>query len=293
MPPFFSNKKLIILLASLIVLVALVGFSIKERKQMTWPEQFVHDTVGWFQVIFNRPAQYVAGFFETIDDIENAYKENKALKADLEDYAKVKQENKEIKHDNQELKKELDLLNDPDLSAYKKHPALVIGRSYDKWNQLVTVNKGEQDGIKPDMAVITPDGFIGKVRKAGQFSSEVILMTDTRNANQIAAMVQGSRIYGMIEGYDPEKNVLLFKKIPVKAKIKKGQMVVTSGLGQIFPRGLPIGKVKKVTTDQYGLTKIAEVEPAANLNDLTHVVIVEREAGTPAANNLDKKGDKS
>lgn len=292
MPPFLSNKKLIVLLASLIILVALVGFSVKERKQMTWPEQFAHDTVGWFQQVFNRPAQYVAGFFDNINDIENAYKENKALKANLEDYAKVKSENMSIKHENKVLKKEVGLLNDPDLADFKKHPARVISRSYDKWNQIIMVNKGAQDGIKPDMAVITADGFIGKVKGVSQFSSEVILTTNTGNVNQISAKVQGSRIFGMIEGYDIQKNVLQFKKIPVKAKVKVGQMVVTSGLGGIFPEGLIIGKVKSVSTDQYDLTKVAEVQPAANLNDLTHVVIVERLSQTAVGDMGKKKGDK-
>ncbi|MBM7644720.1 rod shape-determining protein MreC [Scopulibacillus daqui] len=282
MSPFFSNKKLIVLLASIIVLVALIGFSIKQQTKMTWAEEFVHDTVGWFQQIFNRPAQYVAGFFETIEDIENTYKENRALKANLDNYASVVQENQQVKQENHELKKELHLLNDPSLHDYTKHPALVIARSYDNWNQMITINKGAQDGIKSGMAVITPDGFVGKVTKVSQFTSNVMLVTDSSNDNQIASMIQDKKqnIYGMIEGYDPKKNVLSFNKVPVKSKIKKGQTVVTSGLGGVFPRGLVIGKVKDVKTDQYGLTKNVEVTPSAKINDLTNVIVVERHATT-------------
>lgn len=293
MPPFFSNKKLILLLASLIVLVALIGFSIKGREQMGWPEQFVHDTAGWFQIAFNRPAQLIAGLFDTVDHLENTYRENRALKANLEGYAKVKQENIGIKHENDQLRKELGVFKDPKLSDYKKHPALVISRSYDQWNQLLTVNKGAQDGIKPNMAVITAEGFVGKIKQVGQFTSVVSLMTDSKNANQIAAMVQGTGIYGMIESYDPKKGLLLFSKIPVKADIKKGQTVTTSGLGHVFVKGLVIGKVKSVTTDQYGLTKIAEVEPAADLNDLIHVIIVERQANSGLNSQNNKKGTAS
>ncbi|MFC7393191.1 rod shape-determining protein MreC [Scopulibacillus cellulosilyticus] len=280
MSPFFSNKKLIVLLASLIVLVALIGFSIKQQTKTTWAEEFVHDTVGWFQQIFNRPAQYVAGFFETIDDIENTYKENRALKANLDNYASVVQENQEVKKENYDLRKELNLLNDPSLHDYTKHPATVIARSYDEWNQMITINKGAQDGIKSGMAVITPDGFVGKVTKVSQFTSDVTLITASNNANQIASMIQSKSIYGMIEGYDPKKNVLSFNKVPVKSNIKKGQTVVTSGLGGVFPRGLIIGKVKDIKTDQYGLTKNVEVTPAAHLNDLTNVIVVERHATT-------------
>lgn len=277
MPPFFSNKKLILLLASLILLVALIGYSIKDRKQMAWPEQFVHDTTGWFQLVFNRPAQFVAGLFETVNNLENTYRENRALKANLEGYAKVKQDNVGLKHENDQLRKELGVFKDPTLQQFTKHPAFIVSRSYDQWNQLLTLNRGAKDGIKPDMAVISYGGyFIGKIKQVGQFTSVVSLMTDSQNTNQIAAMVQGTQIYGMIEGYNASKGLLSFSKIPVKAALKKGQVVSTSGLGGVFPRGLIIGKVESVTTDQYGLTKIANVKPSAQLNDLTNVVIVER-----------------
>ncbi len=295
MPPFFSNKKLILLLASLILLVALIGFSLKDRKQMGWPEQFVHDTAGWFQIVFNRPAQLAAGLFETVGHLENTYRENRALKVNLEGYAKAKQDNLSLKHENDQLRKELGVMKDPALGDYKKHPALIISRSYDQWNQLLTVDKGAKDGIKPNMAVITGEGFIGKIKQVGQFTSVVSLMTDSENANQIAAMVHGKKddIFGMIESYNTEKGVLLFSKIPVKSDIKKGQIVTTSGLGHVFVKGLPIGKVKSVTTDQYGLTKIAEVEPAANLNDLSHVIIVERQAASGVNSQDNQKGTSS
>lgn len=85
MPQFFLNKRLILLLVSMIVLVALIGFSLKDR-QLTWPEQFLKDTTGFVQLIFHKPAQLVAGFFENINDIKNTYKENKLLKERLEEY---------------------------------------------------------------------------------------------------------------------------------------------------------------------------------------------------------------
>ncbi|WP_329602793.1 rod shape-determining protein MreC [Terrilactibacillus tamarindi] len=286
LPSFFSNKRLIVLLASIIVLGALIGYSIKERKQMAWPEQFAHDTVGLFQYIFNRPAHYVAGFFGTIQDIENTYKENKALKENLSDYARVKQENRDLKHDYQDLKKQMNLSDMPELSDFKKLPALVIGRSNDGWNQIVIVDKGENDGIKADMAVVTSDGLVGKIGKVSKFTSEVILLTNTEQQNQISAM--SNHVYGMVEGYDSKHGTLLFQKIPIKSKVKKGQIVTTSGYSQLFPSGLPIGKITRVTTDQYGLTKIAQVQPSANFNDLNHVVIVERTARSAATDSENK-----
>lgn len=285
MPSFFSNKKLIVLLTSLVVLIALISYSLRQGSKSTWPEQFVQDTVGWFQYVMNVPAQYAAGFFQNVNDMGNAYKENKKLKAGLADYARVEQENRDITHRYNDLKKLMNLANSPDLFSYTKHTAMVIGRSYDQWNQIVTVDKGRIDGIRAGMPVIAPGGLIGRISRTGNFTSEVSLISDNQNINQISAIIQNTRIYGMIEGYDANKGMLLFQKIPIKSNVQKGQLVTTSGLSGMYPSGLMIGQVASVTTDQYGLTKAAEVKSSVNLNDLTSVMIIERKAGTGGTGN--------
>lgn len=279
MPRFFSNKKLIVLMSALIILVGLIGFSLNDRKQST-AEQFLQDTVGWFQMLFHTPAQYVAGFFETIEDIKDVYEENQLLKSRIKDYAEVKTLYHQLQLENEKLREQLELKNDPSLIDYKKHRAMVIGRSFDEWNKLLTVNKGAQNGIKRGMAVITSDGMIGKVTETGQFTSVVTLMTDPMSLNHIPAAVSSNKknIYGMIEAYNPDKNVLLLKKLRIDADIKKGMRVITSGLGKVYPRGLYIGEVVKVDTDRNGLSQTAEIKPAAAFNNIDYVNIIERKA---------------
>ena len=84
MPQFFLNKRLILLLVSIIVLVALIGFSLKDREGLTWPEQFVKDTTGWVQSIIHTPARSISQFFSNVNDIKNTYEENKILKSKLD-----------------------------------------------------------------------------------------------------------------------------------------------------------------------------------------------------------------
>lgn len=280
MPSFFSNKKLIVLLTSLVILIALIGYSLRQGNKATWAEKFVQDSVGLFQYVLNVPAQYAAGFFQNVDDMKNAYQENKALKSKIEDYARVEQENRDLSQRLRDLKKQLDIDKNPDLSSYTKYTAAVIGRSTDEWNQVLTVDKGSMSGIKTGMPVMAPGGLIGSISKTGNFTSKVSLISDKRNVNQISANIENTDIYGMIEGYDEEKSVLMFQKIPIKSDVKRGQSVVTSGLSGMYPKGLMIGKVVSVSTDQYGLTKAAEVKPSANLNT-SYVTIVDREARTP------------
>ncbi|MCG3085988.1 rod shape-determining protein MreC [Anoxybacillus sp. LAT_35] len=275
MPKFFLNKRLIILLVSIMVLVALIGFSLKERNELSWMEKFVKDTVVFMQSIVHKPAQFVAGFFENVNDLRHTYEENKRLKEHLEQYVLLQSEVESLKKENERLR---ELLNKKEsLRDFVAIQATVIGRNPERWEETLIVNKGSQHGVEKNMAVITPQGLIGKVRSVSPFSATVQLLSAKDRQNRISAFIQGDEnVFGLIEGYDEERETLLLKRIPYDAKIEKGQRVFTSGLGGIFPKGLFIGEVEEVVADEYGLTQIAYIKPAANFYDIDDVIIVKR-----------------
>ncbi|KFN02428.1 rod shape-determining protein MreC [Bacillus clarus] len=275
MPQFFLNKRLIVLLVSIILLVALIGISLKERKSLTWPEQFVKDSVGVVERVFQKPANYVAGFFENVEDIKRTYEENKQLKEKLDNYAQLSGDVKRLEDEKKKLQELVDKKDS--LSDYNPTQATVTSRNPDKWYDLIGIDKGAQQGIKKDMAVMSPKGLVGRVKSVSQFTSTVELLSSMNRTNRISAIVQGQdNIFGLIEGYDKEKQLLLFTKISSNVQVEKGQQVVTSGLGDIFPKGLMIGKIVDVQPDAYGLTQTAYVEPAADLNDVDHITVAKR-----------------
>lgn len=291
MPSFFLNKRLIILLVSMIILVSLIGFSLKERKELTWPEQFVKDTTGWVQTLVSRPANYIAGFFGNVKDLQNTYVENKELRSRLDELAQLKADVQTLTEENNEFR---DILDKKDsLSDYKQIQATVIGRNPDRWDELLIINKGSTDGIERDMAVITSTGLIGKVKNSRQFTSTIQLLSSTDTTNRVSAEIVGNQpnqpnqpYYGQIEGFDAEKEMLLLKKIPYEAKIEKGQLVQTSGMGGVFPSRLIIGTVEEVVPDEFGLTQTAFVKPGANFYDLEHVMVIERSMIQPELRDL-------
>ncbi|MGG3738505.1 rod shape-determining protein MreC [Aeribacillus pallidus] len=275
MPLFFRNKRLIVLLVSIIVLVALIGFSLRERESLTWPEKFANDMIGIGQVVIAKPAHYIAGFFETLEEIKNTYEENEKLKIRLEELAKLETLVSELTKENEELREIIGMKES--LRDYEVIHGTVIASNPDQWNKYIKINKGEVDGVKKDMAVITSKGLIGKVRSTNKFTSTIELLSMNNSKSRISALIQGKEnVYGLIEGYDEESEMLLMKRIPFDVEIKEGQKVVTSGLGGVFPRLLPIGEVAKVEPDQYGLNQTAYVKPAADLNDIVYVMVVKR-----------------
>jgi rod shape-determining protein MreC len=235
--------------------------------------------------------QYFAGFFGNLQDLQNTYQENKELKTRVDKLASLEAQVQRLEKDNKQLR---DVLGEKKtLSDFKPLPATVIGRNPDQWHELVIIDKGKINGIEQNMAVMTASGLIGKVKSVNQFSSTVQLLRALDPKNRISAFIQGeANAYGLVEGYDSEKKLLLVKRIPYDAKVKKGQTVITSGLGGVFPQGLLIGKVVSVKTDQYGLNQTAYIKPGADFYDIQDVLVIKRNVTQPAASDLgEQKGE--
>ncbi|RFU71582.1 rod shape-determining protein MreC [Peribacillus saganii] len=285
MPQFFLNKRLILLLVSIIILVALIGFSLREREKVSWPEQFLSDTIGFVQNVFHKPVTSVAGFFENLIDLQHTYDENRKLKERLDEYVTLKTQVQGLENENKELREILGKKDD--LREYSPIQATVIGRNPDRWHEIITINRGTNQGVKKNMGVITSRGLIGKVKNAKPFTSTVQLLSSKDPKNRISAVIQGQKeIYGVIEGYDQKRKLLLLKRIPYNEKIKIGSEVATSGIGGVFPESLAIGTVEEVITDQYGLNQTAYVKPVADFYDIDNVMVVERL--TPSVDEMDE-----
>jgi len=275
MPQFFSNKRLILLLVGVIFLVALISFSLRDRDNASLPEQIIKDVVGFGQAIFSKPTQYITGVFDNVDSLLNTYEENKRLKGRLEEFAKLQADVNDLASENTRLREIVD--KEEDLRDYDPIQATVIARNPDQWEEKVVLDKGNVHGVKVNMAVITARGLIGKVILTTPFTSTVELLS-TQNPNyRVSAMVAGEKeVFGLIEGYDDERKELILKRVDSNIEIKKGQKILSSGLGGIFPKGILIGEITEVTTDDFGLTKMAYIKPAAEFALLDHVMIAER-----------------
>ena len=286
MPHFFSNKRLIMLLVGVIFLVALISFSLRDRDHASLPEQFIKDVVGFGQSIFSKPTQYITGVFENVDSLLNTYDENKRLKSRLEEFAKLQADVNVLTLENSTLREIVD--KEENLRKYEPIQATVIARNPDQWEEKVVLDKGTIHGVEVNMAVMTSQGLIGKVFLTTSFTSTVELLS-TQNPNyRVSAMVTvdgEKKVFGLIEGYDDERNELILKRIDSNIEIKAGQKVMSSGLGGIFPEGLFIGEITEVTTDDFGLTKMAYIKPAADFALLDHVMVAKR--SMPSASGID------
>src|SRR5215470_497992 len=192
--------------------------------------------------------------------------ENRDLKAEIE---RLRLEQVRLHEDAAQAHRLQALLAFKEQFISQTLPAQVIGSGGSEQSRILYIDKGQKDGLKADMAVITVDGIVGKVLKTFGSTSQVLLIDD--QSSGVGALLEKSRLQGIVRG-TPAGEVVL-EHIMTDNAVQPGEEVRTSGGDRIFPKGLPIGTVTKVGTGQDLFLNI-RVRPAANLSKLEEVLIV-------------------
>jgi rod shape-determining protein MreC len=193
--------------------------------------------------------------------------ENQQLRRALLSFRQENSELREVAASNARLAA---LLEFKQRTPHRTIAAQVIGHDASNLYRGVVLDKGEGDGIRVDMGVITPVGVVGRVIKTGPSSSVVLLVTDPHNA--IAGIVQRSRDEGIIEG-TPHGRARI-KYLPLLSSVHEGDIVVTSGLTGGFPRGLLVGTITNIHKEEGELFQSAEIIPEADLSKLEEVLVI-------------------
>jgi rod shape-determining protein MreC len=213
----------------------------------------------------------VVSFFANIRDevrLNKALKtENLRLKNQLTLLEKRIIRLQEFDSENKRLRLLLDLKEQVN---YNTIPAQVIGRDLSGWSQLIILDKGTRHGIKEDMPVVAGEGVVGKVIETGLYTAKVQLIIDRRS--RIGGLMQQSRLVGLVEGTGKEYVVMTY--LPRDELVYVNDMVLTSGLGRVFEKGLLIGSVKAIFEEKYGLYKYAKVIPSVQFDKLEEVLII-------------------
>jgi rod shape-determining protein MreC len=279
---FMGNKQLVVFFVAIMFFVALMGFTLNVQGVVSWPEKFVSDTIAFGQQVVNKPVRWTADVIQNVREIRTIYEENQALRLTLAQYARDRARLSGLEYQNERLKNALEFTErQKEQNRYKYRIAEVISQSSDRYNRVIRINLGERNGILEDMAVTTVDGLIGRVVRVYPFSANVQLITDLSSVNGrvsgISATVQGkeNRSFGIIESYDLEQGTLLMTKIEQEDPLQPSDVIVTSGLGELFPEGIVIGTVIERRVGDFGLTHMATIQPAATFNHLREVFVVE------------------
>jgi rod shape-determining protein MreC len=285
MESFFSRyRNLVVLLAALVLQV--IGLAVQVRKPaagapISANSHETHDAKGvrlirlWasdlvtpFERIIHGSREGATGFWGNYLDLRHTREENKQLQQTID---RLRLEQASLLEDARQGQRLQGLLNFRQSYIYDTVPAQVIGTSGSMQSRVIVLDKGADAGLKPDMAVITPDGIVGKVRDVFPHAAQVLVINDQTSGAGV--ILETTRIRGILRGNAAGQPQVI--NILADQRIQAGEKVLTAGGDQIFPRGLPVGVVEKVERDpDRGSFINVIIKPAANLQHLDEVLVI-------------------
>jgi rod shape-determining protein MreC len=218
--------------------------------------------------VFVSTGRFFRNGWHNYADLRGARKQNKELQ---EEVARLQMEQVRLRQDADQARRLQVLLEFKENFISKTVAAQVIATSGTEQSRLITIDKGSRDGIKADMAVITPDGIVGKVKDVFKLSSQVLLIND--HDSGAGVILEHSRLQGIVKG--TPLGELQINDIMSDEKVEPGEHVITSGGDRIYPKGYSVGTVIGSAPDRENDPfLVIKIKPAADLNRLEEVLVI-------------------
>lgn len=221
------------------------------------------------------PFREVSRFYQDYKSLVFVREENERLRAQL---ARVKDENLQYREAIVASERFQRLAGFRTRGEVPMVPANVVAQDLSSWFRSVLVDQGSTSGIRPGMPVITDSGVVGLVVGTTPRAAKVLLVTDPQS--RIDAYVQRTRAQGTVQG--SSSDLCDFEYVLRDQDVEAGDLLLTSGLGAVYPKGLVIGRVASVVRRPYGLFQVAQVEPAVDFRQLEEVFVILEQRELPA-----------
>jgi rod shape-determining protein MreC len=264
----------IIVIISVCIIIGMISLMVRDDRNLSSIEAGIKDVGISIENILYTPFRYIGDSISRYSEMKKVYEKYKDINKLDSASSLIETENKELKESLSELKKVLDL--NTLMSNYALVNATIINRDIGSWYNTITVDKGKNSGIKVGMIAIVSEGLIGKVIKITHYTSDIKLITtsDLNVKISVGITTDSGITYGLLSGYDVNSKELLIIDIVDNTPIKVGDKVVTSGLSETYPKGIIIGNISKVETDEFGISRTLKVMPSVNFNNLRYVTIL-------------------
>lgn len=254
-----------VLLAVLLAQLLLLSFQITRNQNVRLIQVWAVSAYDPFDRSMRGIADGVGRVWRTYANLVRAQKENQQLRRQLVAEQNTLQQLTEAASENQRLRSILDFKNH---QSFQTLAAEVIGASPGPGSNAVFIDKGAVDGLTSDLAVIAPEGVVGKIISVYARTSQVLLISDPSSG--VGTVLEKSRVEGVLKGSN--QNLCQLDYIMNDEQVEPGEAVLTSGMDQIYPKGLRVGAVVQVGPGS--MYKKISVRPAAALDRLEDVLVV-------------------
>ncbi len=267
-----SNHKIWAMLFVVVSLFCVIFFAARGRFQAPVSSQTVSLVLSPFQQVISWVGGQLDYVTSNIWDLATVHEQNKMLRNEVEQLRVQNLQASEAMAENERLRALIgyrQMATQFDLVA-----ARVIGRESATWSRMIVINRGKKDGVEVDMAVVTEKGLVGHVVEAGWNSSKVQLIMDPRSSVGTLVQRAESRVAGIVQGDMDNPTMPQMVNIPKNADVVEGDVIVTSGFGGRYPKGLVVGLISSLQNDAGGLLKIGLIEPAVDFQKLEDVMVI-------------------
>ena len=268
----FSNKdkksKMVYVVAIIVVILVIIlvsSLSKGKKSGITGVVNLVNNIVA----SVSEKTSNITGFFESKKklnmEIENLKKENDQLKLN-------NVEMKKIENENNSLRKKLEIKEE--YKYFKMISGAVIVRNQSNWQESFIIDVGSKDGIKEGMPVITKDGLVGQTVSVTEDTSKVMTILDPSSSVsvEIGSISQTAVCKGEYSLKGKSELKLIY--IPIDAEISPGDIVYSSGISEIYPKGLPVGKIVEVKNNKNEINRYAIVETFSNILTVNEIAVI-------------------
>ena len=267
-----TGKKIIALIVVFISVFCCVFFAARGKFATNGANNSAMTILSPFQRAFAWVGSQLAFVKDTVNEMSNLHEQNKLLRQEVEILRAQNLTATEYASENQRLR---------NLLGYKQAAvqfdlvaASVIGRESASWSSVIVINRGTLDGVANNMPVVTELGLVGHVMEADFNSAKVQLLIDPRSSVGTLIQRPESRVAGIVEGDIKNPSHPRMVNIPKDSDVQVNDMVVTSGFGGVYPKGVVVGKVIAIHNEEGGLLQFAELETSVDFQKLEDVAVI-------------------
>lgn len=271
----FSKKVLVIVITAILVLT--ISLTVSPKENANFFEKCVNFVFLPVQNIIKWPFDKIKGSVMFFVDMKDLMDENDKL---VVENSELREKVRQLEADGMENDQLRALLNLT--KKYETSNAIVaevLFADSSLWFDVFTINRGEKDGIKKDMTVLTPDGLVGKITQVFDKTAQVTSVLDVNNAVSARLAKTGDLITTKGDMNLVDKGLLKLKYVTSDVPLAKGDVVETSGIGGIYPKGIFIGTISEVEQDIEFMKTYAILEPGVDFSKISDVLVISNSEG--------------
>ena len=272
-----NHLKIFSIVVCFFTLLITIGVTMQPHRASTLPERAIRDGMTVVQSGYLGIAEGVRQMTANFRGLFHTFEENRLLREQLFNYQSLNARTIQLERENESLR---ELLETGDsLTGAESLNATIILRDPTTWHNFMLVNKGAQDGVVVDMAVLSRQGYlVGQIVEVYERSSRIQLLNFQDQSSNVAASIEGlPGANGLFQGHDANNGELIMNLVPRDLEVEIGSRVITNGLGGVTPAGLLIGYVERTElASDGGLTQTVYLRNEVDFNQLDFVILVRR-----------------